>query len=65
MSFILKFSSLEISLETLESFFSREEKIEISREASWDIRNSPPFEIYSWIFVILSGYFKNVTLLVS
>ena len=37
---ILKFSSLKISLETLELFFSREEKIEISREASWDIWNS-------------------------
>ena len=65
MSFILKFSSLKISLETLESFVSREEKIETSREASWDIRNSPPFPIYSWIFVILRGYFKDATLLVS
>ena len=41
MSSILKFSSLKISLETFEHFFSREEKIEISREASWDIWNSP------------------------
>ena len=65
MSFILKFSSLKILLETLESFFSREEKIEISREASRDIIFSPPCPIYSWIFVILRGYFKEVTLLVS
>ena len=37
MSSIVKFSSLKISFETLERFFSREEKIEISREVSWDI----------------------------
>ena len=41
MSSILKFSSLKISLETLERSFSREEKIEISREASWDIEIPP------------------------
>ena len=37
MSCILKFSSLKISLETLERSFNREEKTEISGEASWDI----------------------------
>ena len=37
MSSILKFSSLKISLETFQRFFSREEQIEISRDASWDI----------------------------
>ena len=41
MSSILKFSSLKISLETLERSFNREEKIEISREASWDIEIPP------------------------
>ena len=35
------FLSLKISLETLESSFHRGEKTEISREASWDIWNSP------------------------
>ena len=41
MSCILKFRSLKISLETLERSFHRGEKTEISREASWDIWNSP------------------------
>ena len=44
MSCILKFRSLKISLETLERSFHRGEKIEISREASWDIWNSPLYE---------------------
>ena len=37
MSCILKFRSLKISLETLERSFDRQEKTEISGEASWDI----------------------------
>ena len=41
MSCILKFRSLKISLETLERSFHRAEKTETSREASWDIWNSP------------------------
>ena len=41
MSCILKFRSLKISLETLERSFHRGEKTEISREASWNIWNSP------------------------
>ena len=43
MSCILKFRSLKISLETLERSFHHGEKTEISREASWDIWNSPLF----------------------
>ena len=49
MSCILKFRSLKISLETLERSFHREEKTEISREASWDIWNSPFWLDRSWI----------------
>ena len=41
MSCILKFRSLKISLETPERSFHRGLKTEISREASWDIWNSP------------------------
>ena len=37
MSCILIFRSLKISLETLERSFDREERTEISGEASWDI----------------------------
>ena len=37
----LEIQLIEISLETIERFFSREEKIEISREPSWDTWNSP------------------------
>ena len=48
MSCILKFRSLKISLETLERSFHREEKTETSREASWDIWNSPLCNVYSW-----------------
>jgi len=41
MSWILKFWSLKISLETLERSLHHGEKTEISRKASWDIWNSP------------------------
>ena len=37
MSCILKYRSMEISLETLKRSLNRGEKTEISREASWDI----------------------------
>ena len=43
MSCILKFRSLKISLKTSERSFHRREKTEISREASWDIYEIPPF----------------------
>ena len=48
MSCILKYRSLKISLETLERSFHREEKTETSREASWDIWNSPLCNVHSW-----------------
>ena len=53
MSCILKFRSLEISLEILERSFRRGEKTEISREASWDIPGAhqmqPPSPLISWV----------------
>ena len=41
LKFRSKFRSLKISLEPLQRSFHREEKTEISRQASWDVWNSP------------------------
>ena len=59
MSCILKFRSLKISLETLERSFHRGEKTEISREASWDIWNSPfcyGGKRFGWANVIFAAH---------
>ena len=69
MCCFLKFRSLKISLETLERSFHREEKTEISREASWDIWNSPlypEFPLYmtfllQWKLRVKSQWIGKIT----